>query len=641
MPDTNKTSGFGQFLAEMRRRHVVRFALGYAAAAFVILQLAEILFPAFGIGEGGLRVLVIITTLGFPPALVLAWVYDLTRDGIHRTDGGIGGPLFHRLALGTLLVITVVSTGGLGWYLAQQDIFDTTQLSNGVLSGPTSATEDDAITLATYDPNEPIRSLAVLPLDDYSEGGDQAYFTASMHEELIAKLSRLNDIRVVSRTSVMRYAGTILSMPEIGQALNADVVIEGSVTRTTDRTRVTLQIIHARSDSHIETLQWDSAGVTDILAFQTEIAHEVVEEIAAQHDESIFLQAVASVDPEAQDAYFRGRYEYERGTPQGYRTAIGMFEDALDADPDFVPALVGMAGARFLIGLEEEDVSEEDLAQAHDEALAAVELDAESVEAREVLALIERSMPDLMGSDQMIPAPDGVKQVHIVRMPNGMDSVEVDITAFDTAWVAAVTGLGERIEERVRRWSGDMERGGSGAWDPSRAAFQARRYLGSGRYEEASEVLTRIVQDSPEFGPGWEMLVRTQIVTGDVDAATRTVQAWSDSGASGAPDESEVSELGLAVETNGTRGYWNWTAERLKVLDAGGNRVPRMELANAHAALGNADEAFNYLTEALERGEPGVPGIRSDPAWDDLRSDPRYREIGQQAQSMRFSPGRR
>ena len=140
MPDTNKTSGFGQFLAEMRRRHVVRFALGYAATAFVILQLAEIVFPAFGIGEGGLRVLVIITTLGFPPALVLAWVYDLTRDGIHRTDDRIGGPLFHRLALGTLLVITVVSTGVLGWYLAQQDIFDTTQLSNGVLSGPTSPT---------------------------------------------------------------------------------------------------------------------------------------------------------------------------------------------------------------------------------------------------------------------------------------------------------------------------------------------------------------------------------------------------------------------------------------------------------------------------------------------------------------------
>ena len=107
MNDSQPNSGFGQFVAEMRRRHVVRFAFGYAAAAFVILQLAEIVFPAFGIGEGGLRLLVVATGLGFPPSLVLAWMYDLTSDGIQRTDGVVTSPLLPRLAMGALLIATI------------------------------------------------------------------------------------------------------------------------------------------------------------------------------------------------------------------------------------------------------------------------------------------------------------------------------------------------------------------------------------------------------------------------------------------------------------------------------------------------------------------------------------------------------
>lgn len=634
MTETPNRSGFGPFWAEMRRRHVVRFALGYAAAVFVVLQLAEIIFPAFGIGEGGVRLLVIVTTLGFIPAVVLAWLYDVTKDGVSRTVGD--NTALKPLMIGGLVVVTLGVTGGLGLWMAEQ----------AVLTGATPSGSDlpAAIQLTTYDPEAPIRSLAVLPLEDNSPDGDQNYFTASMHEELIAKLSMLDEVRVVSRTSVMRYAGTTTPMPQIGRELDADVIIEGSVTRQGERTRVTLRLTHAASESHIETLQWDRSEVSDVLAFQSEIAHDVVHEVSTVYDETTFAQAASSIAPEAQDAYFRGRYEYDRGTLDGYRMAFEYFEEAIEADPDFAAAMAGMAGARFLIGLEGADVEEGEITLAHQEAVAAIQLDSTSPEAREVLSLIERSMPAVTGN-VAIPAPvTGAPEIHVMTFNDQVDSISVDLSALDTAWVSAVTSIGGRIQERIGRWQARREDGSGRDDRPSEAerlTYQARQMLSAAHYAEAGALLEQVVADSPGNGPAWEMLVRSRVATGDVSAASQTVQAWHESGAPGSPTAANVAELSLAIELEGTRGYWNWTAQRLANLESEGRPVPRMELATAHAALGNADEAFEHLGQALTRGEPSVFSIRNDPAWDGLRGDPRFAEIGRQAQSMRTTRGRR
>lgn len=630
MNETTDKSSFGQFWAEMRRRHVVRFAIGYAAAVFVVLQLAEIIFPAFGIGEDGLRLLVIVTTLGFIPAIVLAWIYDLTKDGIRRTEGDTTG--LKPITVGGLIIVCFGITGSLGLWMAERAV-----LAEGTLGIGDPA---EAVRLATYDPSAPIRSLAVLPLEDNSPGGDQDYFTASMHEELIAKLSMLDEIRVVSRTSVMRYAGTTTPMPQIGRELDVDVIIEGSVTRQGERTRVTLRLTHAASESHIETLQWDREEVKDVLAFQSEIAHDVVHQVSTVYDETTFAQTAASIAPEAQDSYFRGRFEYDRGTPEGYRMALEHFEDAIQADPDFAAAMAGMAGARFLIGLEDDTIEAEELALVHQEALAAIQLDSASPEAREVLSLIEKSMPTITG-DLALAAPivEG-PQVHVMTFGDEADSISVDVTALDTAWVSTVTSIGGRIQDRVTRWRARASGGAEPAGPTDRRTWQAQQMLSAAQYTEAGDLLEEVVEASPHDGRAWEMLVRSRVAIGDVDAAEEAVQAWHDSGAEGAPSEADVSDLSLALELEGTRGYWNWTAQRLDELVEAGRDVPRMELATAHAALGHADVAFDYLVEAIARGEPTVFAVRQDPAWDDLRADPRFAEIGERARSLRNFPAR-
>lgn len=631
MNDSLPPSGFGQFVAEMRRRHVVRFAFGYAAAAFVVLQLAEIVFPAFGIGEGGLRLLVVATGLGFPPSLVLAWMYDLTSEGIQRTDGaGAGaGPLLPRLALGALLVATIGVMGALGMYLERQGVFES----------PAAQLDDmlPAVQLASYDPTEPIRSIAVLPLDDYSEAQDQAYFTSSMHEELIAKLSSLDDVRVVSRTSVMQFAGTTMTMPEISRMLDVDVVIEGSVTRSQTRTRVTLQLIHAPSDTHIETLQWDREDVGDILAFQTEIARDVVEQISSQYDESVFVQTANNVVPAAQDAYMRGRYEYEQGTEEGLRMATEYFEDALAIDPDFAPAMAGMAGARFLIELERDDMSTDNVVGAHGVALEALQLDSASVEVREVYSLIDRSLPGLIGDTPMIPAPESPEgAVHVFSVNAGQDTIIIQKSMLDSAWVAAQTGLGERIAARMR----DRELAARSN-ETDRAFTEARQQALAGRFREAIMHLERVVSQVPQKSEAWDLLARIQVSSGELRSGVQTLDEWRGSGAPGAPSRDDLRSLLELIREDGPQGYWAWRLDRLEERMADDAHVPFMELATAHAGMGADDEAIEYLISAIRQGEPGVYAVRSDPVWDELRSDPRIKEIVRQSHFMRLRPRRR
>jgi hypothetical protein len=239
----------------------------------------------------------------------------------------------------------------------------------------------------------------------------------------------------------------------------------------------------------------------------------------------------------------------------------------------------------------------------------------------------------------MIPAPtQGVKQVHVMALPNGVDSIIVDMEAIDTAWVTAMTSLGERIEERVRRWS--VEEGGPEVRpEATRDVFRAHQYAATGRFADASRVLEDVLSDDPTRTPAWDLLLRSRVGLGDLDGALRTASAWSRSGSEGAPSSEEVRELAAAIDGDGTEGYWEWTLQRLEARE-NDDPAPRMAFATAHAALENEEEAFTYLVAALERGEPGIFAIRSDPAWDNVRSDPEFRELGRQAQQMMYSRSR-
>ncbi len=619
-----------QFVAEMKRRHVVRFSLGYAAVAFVVLQLAEIVFPAFGAGETGLRILVVVVALLFPPALVLAWIFDVTTRGIERTEHApdFRAGLLPQLAL---LGITVAVMLGVGAWLVREGMLDEPEVvRSGRGPGPGSAEP----ALVAYQPGTPIRSLAVLPLDDFSGEGAQDYFTAGMQEELIAQLSQIPGLRVVSRTSVQRYAGTGASMSRIGRDLHVDAVIEGSVRRSGDQVRITVQLIHAASDSHLWTQQYDRS-LDNVLALQSEVALDIARQIQAEvsPEEADVLQRVATrtVDPEAQDAYLRGRYEADKGTPEGLATARDLFETAVQEDSSFAPALAGLAGTRFLLGLADTTLGREELSRAQEEAEKAVALDSAYQEAREVLTLIRQSLP-VPGDPPVAVAralplrePDAGARTAGVPAPPGTP---------DTAWFQALTRLGRQIEEQVR------SKGASTAHAGDMGRFVgARGLMAAGQFANAVEMLSGVLATSPDLGPAWELLARAQMSSGNPAGAVAALEGWSARSDPAAPTPAQLRNLRDAVTRDGATGYWRWMEARLEARLAAGEHVSSLDMAAARAGSGDEEGAFQALEQALAQHDRGLVLLQKDPVWDVLRADPRFADISRRVRSVRAQMG--
>lgn len=608
------SSAFSRFFAELKRRHVVRFALGYAAAAFVLLQLAEIIFPAFGLGDTGLRVLVVAVALLFPPSLVLAWVFDITPKGIERTPHA-GPPDARRAALLprlALLGVTVAVAGGVGLWLVRE----------GVLDPPgdaVSGTAADDVALVAYDPEAPIRSLAVLPLDDFSGDGARDYFTAGLQEELIAQLSQIGGLRVVSRTSVQRYAGGEISIPRIGRDLQVDGVIEGSVRRSGDQVRITLQLIHAASDTHVWTQQYDRS-LENVLALQSEVALDIAGQIRAElsPDETTFLRQVASrsVEPTAQDAYLRGRWEADKGTPEGLAAAKDLLETAVQEDSSFAPALAKLAGTRVLIGLADSTRQAEEFAKALDEARKAVAMDSTSQEAWDVLRLVAERLPDLpaQGTGRRgAPAPPS--------MP-------------DTAWFQSMTLMGRQIETQVRVHRADVERAGVEG-----RVVGARGLMAAGRFDDAVRMLASVVETAPEQDHAWELLARAQVSAGNLRATASTLERWAARGGGGAPTEAEARTVRSGIAREGAAAYWRWALPRLEAQVATGSGGSLVELAAARAGTGDAEGAIRTLQEAVERRDRGLFLLHTDPAWDALRADPRFVDLARRSRSPQGRQG--
>ena len=604
---------FADLIAELRRRHVVRFAIGYCAVAFVLLQLGEIVLPAFGMGELGLRVLVIVVVLGFPPGVALAWVYELTREGIQRTPDSPAQGMLPRVAF---FVLTIGIAGGLAGWLSSRGAF-------------TPGSVGQVVALEAYDPDEPITSVAVLPLEDFSPDASEAYFVAGLQEELTSSLSQLEWLRVASRTSTMQYQGTTLSAPVIGRELGVDALVEGSVTRAGDQVRITLQLIHAASDSHIRTFRFDRE-MTDVLALQSEVAMAVASDIPGRLEQQGEFALVAAsgptADPEAQEAYLRGRYQFGLGTPDGYRRALEYFQEALRSDSGFAAALAGLAGARFLADIEDGFLDAGAADQASEEAALALALDPGSAEARDVVEFLERSLPREPPVEGFaIPAP----------AEPGAGVRGTSLTELDTAWAMATTEIGRGLEDALSRRILQTAR-----TDAGRQIFVARRLAGDGRIDSAIEVLETLLIDHPNISPVWETLARMHASAGDVAAAVATMRRWSTYGWPDAPGAGAVDQLEQAVAAGGAAGYWSWQLDRLHAIEAEGRRVAPTSLAEASLWAGDREGALDQLREALDTEDPRLMMLRTDPAWDPLRSDPAFREIVREARARLSPPGR-
>lgn len=375
-------------LREVGRRHVARVAVVYGAAAFGVLEVADIVIPALGWGEWTIKWIIGLAIVGFPVTLILAWVYDLTPGGVVRTPaleegegveergGGGEGATGRRRRVDrshpVLSGVLLLASGALvaaGAFLTFEWSHDET--------GPGSPVSD-----ATADGLNPLR-IAVLPFVDLDNSDSGGFFANGIHEDILNYLAKIASLEVISRTTLLQYRDTEKSARQIGEELDAGSILEGSVRKQGGQIRVVTQLIDARSDRHIWSETYDRPE-TDIFEVQSDIAQEIAQALQAQltPEERLLLGASAPVSGEAYEKYSQGIFEWDlRENRVNALRAANLFQEATELDSEFALAFAALSQARMWLFWKFPGF--QDQAELAGEALdRALELAPEAVETR-------------------------------------------------------------------------------------------------------------------------------------------------------------------------------------------------------------------------------------------------------------------
>jgi len=328
-------------IQELKRRNVIRVGALYLVAAWLLLQLTDVLSSLLNVPESAGSIVVMLLILGFFPVVIFAWVYEMTPEGLKReVDIDRSQSVTPETGKKINTVIVVLLVLAIGGMIADRLI-------------PETAVETKAAAVESVEESLPIgeleddrpgdRSIAVLPFADLSQDHDQQYFTDGLSEELLNLLVRIDDLRVASRTSAFAFRGSSLGIPDIARALKVGHVLEGSVRKDGDRIRITAQLIEAATDTHVWSENFDRE-LTDIFAIQDEIANAIVNaltgELGMGDDRAITVEA-ATENLDAYEMYLTARELFIKR--EQLPESIRLFRKAVELDPDFARAWAGLS----------------------------------------------------------------------------------------------------------------------------------------------------------------------------------------------------------------------------------------------------------------------------------------------------------
>ena len=317
----------GGLLSELKHRNVLRVAAAYAVLSWLLLQVADIILPAFSVPDWTFRLLVLVLALGFVPVLMFSWAYELTPEGLKRESEVDRSQSTTTQTSRRLDLITI---GMLVLVLAI--IFVDRMLPEG----PVEEVADSA-------PHE--YSIAVLAFEDLSDTRDQEYFSDGLAEELLNKLAKLEGFRVAGRTSSFAFKDRPDDLRVIGEKLNVATILEGSVRKAGDQLRITAQLINVADGYHLWSETYDRR-LDNVFAIQDEIAQSVVTALQVTllgSSDPVQLEQTAVTDTRSFELYLRGRHQLWKRRPEPLREAQALFEQAIEIDPDYAPAYAGLS----------------------------------------------------------------------------------------------------------------------------------------------------------------------------------------------------------------------------------------------------------------------------------------------------------
>ena len=564
------------FIAEARRRRVFRTGGLYVVGVWALLQVADLALESLGLSGELLRFFWYAGFAGLPVALIFGWYYEITADGIRKTLPADSRPadavpmgVPDYVIIGALAVVVAIGAAGL---------FDQARQAEE-LAGP-------------YDPN----AIAVLPLDDLSGGEDQEYFSAGMHDALIASLSKISALRVVSRNSALRLDRS-MPMPEIGRTLRARNIVEGSVTREGNRVRVIIQLVDAAKDTQVWAANFERE-FKSVLSLQGEMAKSIASAVNVQltDEEERRLARTESVDPDSYDKYLRGMYLLTQPNNRVRRRGIALLETMVEEGKADARVYAALAFGYAVLG--HSPFPEGMFAASKEAAQRALELDDSIPEIYLALGMHE------LYYEWDFDAAEAQLQRALDLNPS------LTATVYHYAWLMELWQYSDKALPLGDK-TAELD-----PLSPYILFTLAEQYRNDGQYDEAIRIADEAIALNAQHAGAISTKGASIARQGDFETALAILEPIKDAPAWGARYGGVLAQAGREREAR----------EYLESIE----KIPRnvIALVLVYSALGDTDEVFHWLNIAKETKLPWYPWfITWFPDMDPMRNDPRMDEL--------------
>jgi TolB-like protein/Tfp pilus assembly protein PilF len=594
------------FFAELKRRNVYKVAVAYAVVAWLLIQAASIVLPAFDAPGWTIKVLITAVAIGFPIAVVLAWAFEITPEGIKLAEDvdpkASITPRTGRKIVAVTAALAVLAAGLLVFQLVGRDHW-------ARRAGQQSAAAESG---RSGSPSLPIpeKSIAVLPFDNLSEDKANAYFAEGIQDEILTRLAKIADLKVISRTSTQHFRSSPDNLPEIARQLGVAHILEGSVQKANDQVRVNVQLVKAATDAHLWADIYDRK-LTDIFAVESDIAKRIADNLQAKLSPSAnqVLASRPTDDAEAHELYLKGRYFWNRRTSANLQKAADYFEQAIAKDPNYALAYAGVADCHVLLPVYPElgTYPRDELPKALAAARKAVALD-------DSLAEAHTSLARALASSLQLGAAMSEFQRALVLNPNYATAHQ---------WYGECLQSQGKLEEALAELKRAQE------LDPLSLIINALAGFALdtvGKPDQGIAQLRRTTEMDPNFYAARDFLAVVLDHAGQLQEAIVEQEKSVSLGADPA-SRAELTRLYFLV---GRKAEAQQLWDQLKALSER-QYVPAYSLALVELTLGNKDEAVRLLEKAYEDRAPfdsaDLGWILVDHRLDSLRSDARFKAL--------------
>ena len=580
------------FFAELKRRNVLRVGVAYVTASWLILQVADTVFPVYGLGAGAMNVLITALAIGLPLFLLFSWVFEITPEGL-KWEKDVDRASSITVQTGKKLdrVIIGLLTLALGYFAVDKFLLDPARDAE-LVEQATQAGRSEALIEAYGE-----KSIAVLPFADMSPQGDQEYFSDGIAEELLNLLAKIPELRVISRSSAFTFKGKDIDIPGIAEQLNVAHILEGSVRKAGNQVRITAQLIEARSDTHLWSETYDRK-FENVFAIQDDIAGAVVEQL------KITLLGEApktrAVDPEAYALFLQGRHFSNQGSAESFQEATDALRLALAIDDSYAPAWSELHRVYVNQALFRQLDPEEGFQKALAALDRAIELEPGSGVNYSRLGWFEmNARGDLAAAANQFERALALEPGNAIVLANA---------------AILLKGLG-RLDQAIELEELALQRD---PLNPTSTWNLAGSYLMNRQFESAEAMYRKTLLLSPDHLGARGALARVLFHEGELDDAAAMLEE----------EPNPMVRLVGEVMLHHLRGNSTESDAALVALTEGFHQAVPHLIAFVHAYRNEPDQAFEWLRTAIEtQGTRILTVSRHAPELDSLREDPRWGEL--------------